>query len=142
MDTINSLLDTNSVSAIIKKDDRAVKKLKEAVDEGKQLFISVITDYEINRGLFATNATRKLRDYEILRRQLKVLWLDDLKISKKAAEIHADLKQRGLLIQDADILIAAIALQNNLTVITNDKHFSRIQNLKVDNWLKEEDEDN
>ncbi len=50
---MDELLDTNSVSAIINKNEKAVKKMKEAIDEGKQLFISVITDYEINRGLFA-----------------------------------------------------------------------------------------
>lgn len=134
------LLDTNSVSAILNKNEKVAKKMKEVTDEGKQIFISIITDYEINRGLFAANATRKLKDYEILREQLNILWIDNLEISKNASEIYADLKQKGQLIQDADILIAAIALLKNLTVITNDKHFFRIPNLKVENWLKEDEE--
>jgi tRNA(fMet)-specific endonuclease VapC len=37
---------------------------------------------------------------------------------------------------DADIMIAAIALTNNLLLITNNtKHFQRIKNLKLASWL-------
>lgn len=131
------LFDTCSVSAIIKQNEKMTEKMRAQLERGEKLFISIITDYEINRGLFAINATRQLKIYESLRHLLNILWIDDLELSKKAAEIHANLKQRGQLIQDADILIAATALINNLTVITDDKHFSRIPNLKVENWLRE-----
>jgi tRNA(fMet)-specific endonuclease VapC len=55
----------------------------------------------------------------------------------KAADIYGDLKGRGVLIRDADILIAATALVEGLGVITNNEnHFQRIRNLQLDNWLK------
>jgi len=130
------LLDTSLVSAIIKQDKSVMKKMKERIDKGERFFISVITDYEILRGLFAVNAIKKQEIYEILRSQLNVLWIDELELSKKAAEVHVTLKQRGQIIQDADILIAATALVKNLTVITGDSHFSRIETLKVENWSK------
>jgi len=50
--------------------------------------------------------------------------------SKKAAEIYAELKKQGKLINDADILIASIV------VTSNETHFKRIKGLKVENWLK------
>ena len=54
----------------------------------------------------------------------------------KAAEIYADLRAAGQLIEDADILIAAIALVNNLTLVTNNtSHFSRIAGLQLEDWL-------
>jgi tRNA(fMet)-specific endonuclease VapC len=38
---------------------------------------------------------------------------------------------------DADIMIASIAIANNLTLVTNnEKHFNRISQLKIENWLK------
>ena len=129
------LFDTNTVSALINQDEKVVNQVRVLSEKGVQLFISVVTDYEINRGLFATNATTKLKIYEVLREQFILLWIDNLEISKMAAEIHADLKQKGQIIQDADILIAATALVNNLTVVTGDNHFLRIPNLKVENWL-------
>ena len=55
----------------------------------------------------------------------------------KAAEIYADLWKRGELISDADILIASSALVHGLGVVTNNEdHFSRIKDLRLQNWLK------
>ena len=55
----------------------------------------------------------------------------------RAAEIYADLKADGSLIGDADILIAAMAMVNDLVVVTNNEsHFNRIKDLQVENWLK------
>jgi tRNA(fMet)-specific endonuclease VapC len=129
------LFDTNTVSALINQDEKVVNQVRVLSEKGVQLFMSVVTDYEINRGLFATNATTKLKIYEVLREQFILLWIDNLEISKTAAKIHADLKQKGQIIQDADILIAATALVNNLTVVTSDHHFLRIPDLKVENWF-------
>ena len=54
----------------------------------------------------------------------------------KAAEIYADLRAAGQLIEDADILITAIALVNDLTLVTNNTaHFSRIVGLQLEDWL-------
>ena len=55
----------------------------------------------------------------------------------QAADIYADLHQRGRLIGDADILIAAAAIVHGLILVTNNEnHFSRVTGLQVDNWLK------
>lgn len=55
----------------------------------------------------------------------------------RAAEIYADLYQRGGLIGDADILIAATAIVEGCGLVTNnERHFERIEGLNVDNWLR------
>jgi tRNA(fMet)-specific endonuclease VapC len=44
-----------------------------------------------------------------------------------------------MLIDNQDILIAGIALENNLVLVTNnEKHFARIPNLIIENWKKYE----
>jgi len=59
-------------------------------------------------------------------------------IMRRQPTIYGDLHRQGALISDADILIAASALENGLTVISNNEsHFARIPGLLVDNWLKE-----
>jgi tRNA(fMet)-specific endonuclease VapC len=129
------LFDTNTVSALLKQNKVIAEKVNDVTDKGAKIFLSIVTDYEIRRGLFAVNATTQLKNYEILRQQYQLLWIDNLEISKQAAKIHADLKQKGQIIQEADILIAATALVNNLTVVTSDNHFLRIPDLKVENWF-------
>jgi tRNA(fMet)-specific endonuclease VapC len=57
------LLDTNAVSAILKNEAKVVSKMKFFTEKGEKLYISVVTDYEIKRGLFAVNATTKLKNY-------------------------------------------------------------------------------
>jgi len=56
--------------------------------------------------------------------------------AKIGGEIYADLKKKGELINDADILIAGIVKAHNATLVTNNvKHFSRVQGLQIENWL-------
>ena len=53
----------------------------------------------------------------------------------RAAEIYVDLKQKGRLISDADILIAATALTHDLILVTNNTaHFQRVPGLQVQSW--------
>lgn len=50
-------------------------------------------------------------------------------------EIRADLARKGTPIGPYDVQIAAIALSNNLTLVThNTREFSRIPNLLLDDW--------
>ncbi len=56
---------------------------------------------------------------------------------KEAAGIYASLRNQGETIGDADILIAATAKVNRLTLSTNNlKHFGRIKGLEIENWLQ------
>ena len=52
-----------------------------------------------------------------------------------SAEIYARLRRAGKTLEDIDLLIAGIALDNDLGVATrNTDHFERIQELTVENW--------
>ncbi len=52
--------------------------------------------------------------------------------------IKAELKRKGTLIEDFDILIASTAMANRCVLVTNnDKHFSRIEGLQTENWLEQ-----
>ncbi|MEI6421794.1 MAG: type II toxin-antitoxin system VapC family toxin [Lentisphaerota bacterium] len=54
----------------------------------------------------------------------------------KAADIYANLRRDGLLIPDADIIIASSAITNGMSVATNNQeHFGRIKGLHLQNWL-------
>jgi tRNA(fMet)-specific endonuclease VapC len=50
-------------------------------------------------------------------------------------QLKADLQERGQLIPDFDLVVAATALTHSLTLVTaNTAHFARIPKLRVENW--------
>ena len=49
--------------------------------------------------------------------------------------LKASLEKSGTRLDDFDLAIASCALAHNLTLVTNnEKHFSRIEELKITNW--------
>jgi predicted nucleic acid-binding protein len=53
-----------------------------------------------------------------------------------AANIYAELRKLGITIGDADILIASTVIANNSVLVTNnEKHYSSIKSLSLENWL-------
>lgn len=61
----------------------------------------------------------------------------DAKAACICGQLRAELEKKGQLLDLADLEIAAIALAGDFTLVTgNMRHFGRIKNLKVENWLK------
>ncbi|MCA9823432.1 MAG: PIN domain-containing protein [Dehalococcoidia bacterium] len=59
----------------------------------------------------------------------------DLSAARVYGELRAGLERAGTPIGDADTRIAAIALAQDLTVVTaNTRHFARVPALTVENW--------
>jgi tRNA(fMet)-specific endonuclease VapC len=130
-----ALLDTDTLSEIIKgKNPGLIRESREYLTTHGHFAFSIMTRYEILRGLKAKGATTKLVAFERFCRANNILPLID-PIIMRAAEIYADLKQRGQLISDADILIAATALAHGLTLVTNNTaHYRRIAGLTLESW--------
>ena len=60
-----------------------------------------------------------------------------IEIYEKSADIYIALKQKGQLIGDSDILIAAYCLINDYTLVTrNSRDFKRIDGLKSVNLFE------
>jgi tRNA(fMet)-specific endonuclease VapC len=110
-------------------------KITEIRRQGEFIGISGITYYEVQRGLLRSNANRKLAWFQQFCQDYPVLFLDDMRIFQKASEIHADLTNRGKIIQDADILIAATAIIHNLVLVSHDFDLTRVKDLQLENWL-------
>jgi len=129
------VLDTNIITAILKGNERIKQIAQRVMLEGKEIFINGISYYEIKRGLLAINATARLSKFELLCRKFGLVLLDTRDIFDIASEIYANLKQRGKLIEDADILIASMVHHRNFILVSDDTDFNRIKELKIENWL-------
>ncbi len=136
MNSPQLLLDTDILSAVMRKEPNVRRKARSYLAEHRRFTFSIITRYEILRGLKAKRAVKQTDAFNRLCVRSVILPITD-EIIEKASEIYADLHRRGELIGDADILIAATALANGLGVVTNNEgHFRRVSGLAVANWLK------
>jgi tRNA(fMet)-specific endonuclease VapC len=129
------LLDTDTLSEVIKRRDFTIQRqAQEYLRLHRRFQFSIITRYEILRGLKAKDALRQILAFERQCQKSNVLPLND-EIVVQAAEIYGLLKKRGAIIGDADILIAATALIHDLTLVTNNlDHFRRIDGLRSESW--------
>ena len=61
----------------------------------------------------------------------------DPPVAHAFGNIKAELRNRGMLIEDFDILVAATARAHGLTLVTNNaQHFRRILNLSLESWTQ------
>lgn len=134
-----ALLDTDIFSEILKGVNRNVVAQATAYRAiFRRYTISAITVVEIVKGLHKARRDRQLQLFLEGLTSVDILTLDTPS-AIVAGRIYSDLERTGQPIGRADPLIAAIALQNNLILVTgNQDHYQRIQALgyalQLANW--------
>lgn len=129
-------LDTNIIIDFLKEKEYAIGKINELQEEGIELSTTTINTFELFKGV------ERLGNPEAISPLNQVLsdifiYDFDFEASRKAAEIFEDLRTKGELLDLADIMIAAVVISNNETLLTgNIKHFERIQGLRVEEARK------
>jgi tRNA(fMet)-specific endonuclease VapC len=130
-----TLLDTDTLSAVMRRHPVALRQAQAYLQAHRQFTFSIITRFEILRGLYAKGATAQLVRFEQLCAVSTVLPLTDA-VVVRAAQLYGELHRRGELIGDADMLIGATALDHGLVLATNNTdHYRRIPGLALVNWL-------
>jgi len=130
------LIDTDILSYYFKGHPDVVRKFNQYLNEFDLIEISLVTYYEITSGLMAKNAMKQLAVFEDFVAENIVLPLTEKSI-KISAELYSTLRQSGNTLDDIDLFIAGVAIENEMILVTNnEKHFSRIPGLKIDNWKK------
>ena len=129
------ILDTNILIELIRENPQVVEHLRKVGTN--RCCMSVISSQELLYGAY--NAPIRYQEQELIRihkvmRRFPIVPLPE--DGRDFGSTKADLVKRGLIIDDFDISIAGTALKNDMTVVTdNTKHFSRIEGLKVENWM-------
>jgi len=130
------LLDTNICIYII--NEKPKKVLRKFEQYPVHIFgISSITHAELQYGVEKSknkNTNQDALDEFLL--PLTILPFYGEKLVACYGEIRSLLESKGETIGPLDMLIAAHALSLNLTIISNNiKEFSRVSNLKCENWI-------
>ena len=127
-------LDTNAVAAILREDQPFIRRVAAAVARRDRVTLNAISYFETKRGLVAPMFSKKLTVFGRFVKRFEILPLD-LAAPDAAADIYADLRRKGTPLEDADILVAGIALAKDAVLITrNLKHFRRIEGLRLESW--------
>lgn len=138
-----ALLDTDILSEILKGVDRAVVARAVAYRAiWGRYTTSMITVLEIVKGLHKVRREGEVQRFLDGLAVVELLTLD-LQSAELAGRIYADLERIGQPIGRADPMIAAIALEHGLTLVTgNLTHYRRIVSLgyeiKLENWRQSE----
>ncbi len=129
-----ALIDTDILSYYFKGDKQVCKHFESYLKKWEIIEISIVTFYEIVSGLQAKNAYKQLEQFEQFTTDNLVIPVTE-KSASISAKLYAQLKQSGTIVDDIDLLIAGIAIENDMVLVTNNlKHFGRIEGLKVENW--------
>lgn len=126
-------LDTNVIIDLMDNNPFVMDKLKKVWQE-HEVFISDIAYYAILRGFKYKAAERKLKVFSDFCKHIPVVYqsYESIVIT---AENYALLKRSGILIEDDDILIGAVAIAHNGILATNNaRHLSRIQGITLEVW--------
>lgn len=131
-----AIIDTDTLSYFFRNFPQVVAKLDTYWQEYGFINLSVVTYYEVLNGLYYKDAKNQLAKFERFVALNEILPLTD-EIAKKSAQIYSELRKKGQVIVHNDVMIAATAIVNKMTLISNNTaHFGRIDGLDLSNWLE------
>lgn len=128
------LLDTDTVIAMLRGQYGIQQKVQSAGFD--TCGISEITLAELYTGAFKSGIEKDFGQAEFAASHFPIYPIGD--ILKDYARLRVDLEQNGNRLDSRDLLIAATAQGKGLTLVTgNLRHFSRIPDLRIENWIRQ-----
>ena len=130
------LLDTNVLSDLVRNPQGVVAAQITKAGEDT-VCTSIIVAAELRYGATKSNSAKLVERIDLILIALEILPLET-PVDQQYASLRHQLTRQGIPIGPNDLLIAAHALANDLTVVTaNVGEFSRAPGLKVENWLQD-----
>ena len=132
--TLRYMLDTNTVSHLIKQHPDVARKV--VATPMAALCLSSITEGELLFGLAKHPDAERLHSAvrELLRRVDVLPW--DSLVAKRYGVVRADMQRQGKILAPLDLLIGTHALAVDAVLVTNDNAFAEIAGLQIEDWVK------
>lgn len=127
------MLDTNTISHIVKQHSAVIRRLE--VIPIASLCLSSITAGELLFGLEKRPAATRLRVAvnEFLRSVNVLPW--DQTTAHRYGIVRAELERLGRPLASLDLLIAAHALAADAVLVTSDHAFNHVAGLRIEDWI-------
>jgi len=131
---VNYLLDTDTCIYWLNRRQPIREKILSI--DWSQIAICSITVAELYYGAYnSSRVAENLGVVELFVQQLPIVPLYDA-VLRRFGEIKVTLRKKGQPLPDLDLLIASVALAENRVLVTNNvRHYKRIVELKVENWV-------
>ena len=128
------LLDCNHLSRVLRK----VSPVRERIHQGRRTGHRFISCYpvlcELEAGIQQTpKPEENRRRLEQLLRHVR-LWPLDAQTARLYGKVYVELRGQGRVLSQIDMVLAALARQHKLTVLTTDRDFEALSDLRVENW--------
>lgn len=126
------MLDTNTVSFIIRNHPVVIQHMVSIPPSS--VFISAITEGELRFGLEKRPEAKRLfmAVQEFLRCVDILPWSSS--VAKTYAAVRAKMENNGSVLSSLDMLISAHAISVKYILVSNDKAFIQVPNLKLEDW--------
>jgi tRNA(fMet)-specific endonuclease VapC len=131
--TMRYLLDTNTVSHLIKRHPQATQRLLAVPMHS--IGISAITAGELAFGLAKRPEAVALRAavHEFLRRVDVLPW--DADVAQTYGQLRAQMQSEGIGLSALDMQIAAHAVHVKAILVSSDRAFGQLTEITHENWL-------
>jgi tRNA(fMet)-specific endonuclease VapC len=128
------LLDTNTCISYLNGRSDSIRRRFEATRPQDIVVCSVVKAELFYGALKSRNPVTNLAKQRRFLERFVSLPFDDL-AAEAYGRIRARLEQAGQLIGPNDLLIAAIAVAHQVTLVThNTREFQRVEGLQIDDW--------
>lgn len=129
-----ALIDTDILSYFLNGDKKVTAKVQEYLVHYDKILFSQITYFEILAGLEYKQASKQISKFQLFASKCSILSLTENSLIV-SAKVYGELRRKGIQIGTPDLLIAGIAIDQNLILVTNnDKHYRPIERLALINW--------
>ena len=131
-------LDTNIVIHYLRNRQEVRENFRNAITRKDNIVVPKIVHYEISRGFRISHAPNKERTYQLFVGASNYCSLAemDARSWERAELVYTELYRKGFTVGELDILIAALCLENNYVLVTdNAKDFQNINGLIIENWV-------
>ena len=129
------LLDTNHLSQCLNKVSRLRERIHIAHRSGSRFgtIVPALCELEV----FISGSIKAEASHRALRRFASYVraWPIDPEITVGYARLYLDLRTRGRILSQVDLMIAAMAQLKPCTVLTSDRDFEALPDLVCENWL-------
>lgn len=130
------LLDTNIISDVAHNPAGSVGRKLSEIDPA-EIVSSVVVAAEVWYGIENNPSFRSRGRTEAFMKNVNVLAMAP-EVARTYGKLRAELKRTGNELGPNDLLIAAHAMSLGATLVTDDdRAFSRVRGLKIENWLRQ-----